>query len=113
MILRIHSCPLVSSFWYLQLLKLLSCHETSKGYAALVAIINLKIPGESLMAFVRGHEGPAVGSISPAGCGLIARPALAPSARKRTSTALHALAAETPTAMAKARDHTGRGDVRP
>ena len=36
-----------------------------------------------------------------------------PSARKRTSTALHALAAETPTAKAKVRDHTDTGDVRP
>ena len=39
--------------------------------------------------------------------------ATAVSIRKRTSTALHALAAETPTAKAKVRDHTDTGDVRP
>lgn len=32
-------------------------------------------------------------------------------ARKRTSTALHALAAETPTAKAKAHGHTGIGEA--
>jgi hypothetical protein len=36
-----------------------------------------------------------------------------PSVRKRTSTPLHSLAPETPTAKTKARCHTGHGDVRP
>jgi hypothetical protein len=36
-----------------------------------------------------------------------------PALRKRTSTALHALAAETPTAKAKAHGHTGIGEAGP
>ena len=36
-----------------------------------------------------------------------------PTVSKRTSTPLHALAPETPTAKPKAHCHTGHGDVRP
>jgi hypothetical protein len=79
-----------------------SISETPSGAATSIAQVSLysQSLGVAIAQTTRGY--PCPNQLSPSA---------ALTARKRTSTALHALAVETPTAKAKAHGHTGIGEA--